>query len=183
MNPFWINFWSNLLSGLIIVSTLGIFLNWRLNILLLDRADKTESRKLKEESHQRKKKILALLDHELYLNTECITNFSNSQSKDSEILDATIRFAYGLTTENWRAFSDGGELKWINDVALLSMLATAYHHIQMVKDIAKLFLRYRWFDPPATGTPAVEHLKIQLDTRIDETKNLIEGAKKLIETT
>ena len=75
MNPFWINFWSNLLSGLIIVSTLGIFLNWRLNILLLDRADKTESRKLKEESNQRKKKILALLDHELYLNTECITNF------------------------------------------------------------------------------------------------------------
>jgi hypothetical protein len=93
----------------------------------------------------------------------------------------TINFlSLGLSNENWRAFSDGGELQWINDVELLSRLAVAYHSIQMVKLSSSAVIRYRYVEKPRTGHVVTEHLESQLATDIQAAITNIQGVIRQI---
>jgi len=38
---------------------------------------------------------------------------------------------YPIKIELWRAFSDGGEIQWIDDPDLLDALAAAYYHLSL----------------------------------------------------
>jgi hypothetical protein len=45
-----------------------------------------------------------------------------------------------LQDEAWRAFSDGGELEWISDPALLSVLSEAFALISSVKKLGEWYI-------------------------------------------
>ena len=64
-------------------------------------------------------KILNLLTGELQENKNSIGKIH---------VDAATYFE-PIKTELWRAFSDGGELQWINDPDLLNVVADAYGEI------------------------------------------------------
>ncbi len=78
----------------------------------------------KRESEQ-KEKILSLIKKELETNLNSL--------KELRTLDKYNHEGWRklrLRDEFWKAFSDGGELHWIRDIELLSIIAGAYYHIK-----------------------------------------------------
>ena len=152
MSDFWVNFWSNLLSDLIVGAGIGFFLARWLNKLQQKDTDKAEEERKAKESRMRKEKILRLLKKELETNDTYINQSIPISSRDSMKDFDTINFlSLGLSNEHWKAFSDGGELQWINDVETLSKLATAYHSIQMVKLSSSAIIRYFFVEQRTSG--------------------------------
>ena len=81
------------------------------------------------EVRARTQKILNLLKGELQENKNSI----------SKIHVEVSRYFEPIKTELWRAFSDGGELQWINDPDLIDAVADAYGEI---KHFSLLYRQY-----------------------------------------
>ena len=108
------NFLANLLATLIGIAVGLPFALW------LDRIARIRNEKdKKNEESARGKKILSLLLVEL---DDCIDSMNKFHEDMSE-------YFYPVRTESWRAFSDGGELQWINDPELVDNLSIAYSKI------------------------------------------------------
>jgi len=75
---------------------------------------------------KKKKKILNLLRMELEHNKSEIYDKRGSLGNVAPIIELSSR----LKEESWRAFSDGGELKWIKDLELLDTISRAYYTIR-----------------------------------------------------
>jgi hypothetical protein len=89
------------------------------------------------EETQRKEKILSLIKEELTFNLdELLLRRPNQQ--EQKIRTAKLP---GLKDELWNAFSDGGEIQWINDPQLLDAITKAYYYIRSV-----IFLEEKYFD-------------------------------------
>lgn len=111
---FWPDFLSNLLATLI-----GIVVGLPL-ALWLDRIARAKNEREKaHEAKQRIRKILSILLAEIEYNLEAMGRFHEDISNNF----SPVRL------ESWRAFSDGGELQWINDPELLNELSIGYSEI------------------------------------------------------
>lgn len=94
-----------------------------------------EARKHKEES-QRREKILSLIRSELAMNRDDL------EEKTKNIQTGGKREVHvnTLREEMWSAFSDGGELHYINDPELLALIAGAYYEIRTTIHLERRFM-------------------------------------------
>jgi hypothetical protein len=83
---------------------------------------------------QKQEKILVLLEKELKDNKGFLKYWNHEKSVDQIELLYTL-----LRDEAWKAFSDGGELQWIKDPALLRTLAEAFSSIGKVIEISRMY--------------------------------------------
>jgi len=95
----------------------------------------TEARKNKEES-QRREKILSLIRSELAVNR----NDLKERTKNIQTGGKREVHVNTLHDEMWEAFSDGGELHYINDPELLALIAGAYYEIQTIIHLERSFM-------------------------------------------
>jgi hypothetical protein len=98
--------------------------------------DKEESRKHEEDSLRHKGKIIGLIKEELVYNRSIL----QSQTEQMYVTELVINRA---KDETWNAFSDGGELQWINDHALLDLCSSAYHQIMVIILLQERLLIYQ----------------------------------------
>lgn len=75
-------------------------------------------------SQERKYKVLELLRNELDVNKQHLNFLIEKQSEQSK-----IRILAGMKNVLWRAFSDSGELHWIDNPALMDKISTAYYNV------------------------------------------------------
>ncbi len=125
-----LSFWQSFLSNLgatLIGAAIGVFGALWLNNHIEKQTEK-----------ERKKKILRLLKHELLMN---IGAFSDWQRSEQPLLDKCARLNVFTKSEYWKAFSDGGELKWIKDPVLLSEIAEAYNFIRMMLSLSDRYFQ------------------------------------------
>lgn len=83
---------------------------------------------------RQKKKVLELLGREIGINLREMNNRQSISSDSHRNLSA-----YKLKDELWRAFSDGGDLKWIDEVDLLEKLANVYYLTKTVNELKNVF--------------------------------------------
>lgn len=81
---------------------------------------------------ERRYKVLRLLRSELLVNYGGLAGWGRSGHKELEV----STFSEFERDDVWRAFSDGGELQWIRDPALLGKLAEAYASTRIVRSLA-----------------------------------------------
>ena len=86
-----------------------------------------------KESRNRKLKILGLVKKELEFNHGLISK--NWVGKDP--LERGSFIGGNLKDELWNAFSDGGEIEWIDNIELLDKIADAYYHIRQLSVLSQ----------------------------------------------
>jgi hypothetical protein len=109
------------LAGIAIGVPVGLFVSRR-------QAEQEEAKRLRTEADERKKrvtKIVSLLQREL---RDGLTTLKRSKSAGAV---STWTGYNPIKIELWQAFSDGGEIEWIDDPDLLDKLAAAYHHLRL----------------------------------------------------
>lgn len=113
--PFWLNALSNLVATLI-----GIIFGLPA-ALWLDRVFRKRAENAKAlETKKRARKILTILEAELYDDTEMMNQFHEDVANSY----------YPVRTESWEALSDGGDLRWIEDQEAIYHLSIAYARIR-----------------------------------------------------
>ncbi len=138
------DFYSNFLSNLL-ATVIGI--GFGLPIALwLDRIFRSRNEKEKaRESFERVKKILILLQSELKENQDSIDKFHEDVSN----------YYHPVRVESWNAFSDGGELQWLNDPELLAVLSSTYATINHYHSIYDKYVQASLF-PISIGSPELK---------------------------
>jgi hypothetical protein len=121
---FWSQFWPQLIATLIGVG-FGIPAGVWLNHLIERRTQKRKVQKIKD-----------LVVAELSTNTQYLIEWKDNKNK-GDIESGTL--ANHLHVETWRAFSEGGELEWIEDFRLRDSLSSAYHHTRIVQDYSRKY--------------------------------------------
>jgi hypothetical protein len=124
--------WAATVIGVIVGIPIALELNRRETIA--DAKRSAESRQADE--RQRRSKILSLLRTELINNKEQLVNRQVGEGRPQRQV-----LLPGLKDELWHAFSDGGELQWIQDLDLLDAIATAYYRIRTI-----IYLEERFFE-------------------------------------
>jgi len=92
----------------------------------------------KQTTKERVEKIIRLLKDELSYNE---IEFERWDGQLERVVNEIGIISSELRVELWQAYSDGGELEWIKDVVLVSMLADTYYSIRAVRTLAD-----RYFD-------------------------------------
>lgn len=106
--------------------------------------DEKEENIRRQEEFIRMVKILKLINIELEFNLLAL----KQRQPDKEDGNRKV-FANSLKEELWKAFSDGGELHYIDDPQLLDIIATAYYNIRIV-----IYLEKKYFE--ATHFPGIQ---------------------------
>ena len=130
-----INFWSDFLSNFIATllgAVIGVpFALW-VNRIQQENIEKKEEENQRILAESRKQQIVDALEVELTYNRTLFSKFVPQDVYGDDSFDMFLQTASKGRTEVWRAFSNGGELKWIDDHELLINLASAYHAIIQV---------------------------------------------------
>ncbi|MGD0337965.1 MAG: hypothetical protein ABSB78_04190 [Bacteroidota bacterium] len=137
--PFYSNFLANLFATIVGIG-IGLPIALWIDRIVRSRNEKEK----KKESAERVRKILTVLQAELKENYDSIGQFSDS-------LDNKL---YLVRVESWKAFSDGGELQWLNDPDLLGVLSSTYTTINNYQFILDKYIQVRIF-PQAVMDPAL----------------------------
>jgi hypothetical protein len=140
---FWKDFSSNALSTFV-----GILIGIPVALWVSNYQNKVEEK-------ERKKKILRLLKHELFMNLGKLSRWKKDENK---IIIASELLIF-LKTEYWNAFSDGGELQWIKDPVLLSEIAEAYNFIRMISNTANEYANFVQTQYVASTGDTSSHIK------------------------
>ncbi len=162
-------FWLNTLSNFI--ATLGGIIIGLPFALWLDRIVRVrnEAERLAE-AKKRAHKILTLLDSELQKNSQYISQFHE---------DVAHNF-FPVRMELWNAFSDGGEIQWIDDPDLLSQLSDSYAQIGRFNQIFQEYAHACLY-PGMVGGPdlkpkifsSVIRVKTETSEQINSTRSFI----------
>jgi hypothetical protein len=164
------DFISNLAAtvvGLLVGIPVALELNRRQQASQEVRADEANAKEIAV----RKKRILQLLRNELDIDRQLILHRKGTGSGGQRGVSLP-----GLKDEVWNAFSDGGELQWLQSPDLLDSIATAYHSIRSI-----IYLEQRYFE--ATHFPGVQvkQAKYPKDYILEYLDSLDPGTVKTIE--
>lgn len=154
MDFFNLSFWQGFVGNLC-ATVIGVFLG----ILVALRVDSLiEARTSKE----RVKKILTLLKDELEYNE---IELSRLDGNLPQVVHEAGSISSLLRVELWKAYSDGGELQWIKDVELVSMLADSYYAIRAVMILTDKAYQFVQHGQPGNPLPQVveENLMIAIE--------------------
>jgi hypothetical protein len=88
------------------------------------------------EQRARKSKILTLLEEELLGNMDVLAEWKQNP-KDH--LVQSLNLWVSIKVKHWNAFSDGGELQWIQNPRLLSEIADAYNRLIVLKELCNQY--------------------------------------------
>ena len=173
-----VDFWQNAVSNFI-ATFLGLLLGipvvlW-MNNLQQRIIDDNEKLKSNEEARQRRKIILTALRKELNGAYDLLKDYPG-YTITNESFDWLYFIALAPCLEVWRSFSDGGELKWIDDVDLLTNLAWAYYAIEQVKESGQLFIDAAYIHPRRGGKVIIKHLHEHFERNISEAVTFIKVA-------
>ncbi len=169
MNIFDFPFWKDFLSN-----ALATFLGALVGIPIALWISRYQA---KIEEKERKLKILRLLKHELLMNFGKLTRWDTSVNP----ISITSELCIFLKTEYWKAFSDGGELQWIKDPELLSMIAEAYNFIRMIVELSNRYLDIEQARNTALNENALSHIWGLLKDGVEHAKSEITSALQQIE--
>ncbi len=125
----------NLFATLIGV-IVGIPIALYINRAQLETEEAASHAKQATEHKKRKETILSLLRAELQQNLQDL----HERRKEIQAGGKREVFVDPLRAEVWLALSDGGEIKWIDDLELLAHLAAAYHQIKNTIFLERKFL-------------------------------------------
>jgi hypothetical protein len=155
------DFFSNLLATIV-----GIIFGLPFALWLDRKARSRSERERKKEAHERILKILTVLKTELQ---------KTDRAMETVNIDLVNNY-FPVTVESWNAFSDGGELNWLNDPGLLGELSSTYASIKEYDFLFRQYSRATFF-PSSVGSP-------ELKNRIfDSLLRQREQARKLIKST
>jgi uncharacterized membrane protein YccC len=110
--------------GNLLATIFGIVLGVPAAISIERWRDSIEQSQAKRDAEARKNKVLRILLDELSNNKRVL-------SKRLEITEKEYPHPE-LKSIAWQAFSNSGEIKWIDDPVLLSHIANAYHSVQLL---------------------------------------------------
>jgi hypothetical protein len=175
---FWQSFISNALATLI-GAGLGVYGALWLNNHLE-----------KSNRNERKKKILGVLLAEINENIVALEIWEVREinfNKLSSIREPVISLYTSLSTVSWDAFSNGGELEWIDDPLTLNIFAANYNHINSIQYLADICINFAYsnsqiFDLEPlifAGKRLGEKIHTTLITLTDTQKYLEDVLKKL----
>ncbi len=163
MNFFEISFWQGF-AGNLFATLIGVIVGIPIAFWINNQVEtKTEQEK--------KAKILKLLSVELSSNRSLLIEWEEDRNSSSP------KKMYGalLSDEVWNAFSDGGELQWIKNTELLSLLATSYGEIKRIKYLYESYLHWKALAGGPQGTIIQD-----LWSTISKTQALIERTNAMI---
>ncbi|MBE0573435.1 hypothetical protein IH575_00830 [Candidatus Dojkabacteria bacterium] len=122
--------------------------------------------------NKKKKQILELLSPEIENNRTTISKWKNQGENDWTLTTIGLK----LRDEVWNAFSDGGELAWIKDSALLANLAEVYGKIIRIK-----YLSDKYVDFNSRDTATNQIIKGELLYTLQEVQGDIDSVTRLID--
>lgn len=118
------DFWNNLVATVI-----GIAIGVPVGLLVNRTQVRQEEERLEmgrnKEKAKRLTKIVGLLHNELSVGLASLNSIKSSCNVKNWTGHRPIKM------ELWQAFSDGGEIEWIDDPDLVDMIAAAYYHLAM----------------------------------------------------
>ena len=89
------------------------------------------------EQRARKSKILLLLEEELQENINLLKKW---EEWPDDFMERSLNLLAHIKVKLWNAFSDGGELEWIQNPRLLGQIADAYNDLKMVKELCEKYI-------------------------------------------
>jgi hypothetical protein len=113
----------------------------------------------KQENDQRKKKILMLVKRELSYNLRLLSDRQPTANNSFERVIPAMR----LKDEVWNAFSDGGELQWLQSPKLVETIATTYYCVRAVMYLEDLFQGKMLFTAKLSQVRALSELRRELE--------------------
>jgi hypothetical protein len=173
---FWQSFVSNLLATLIgagVGAGLGFYGALRLNKHL-------ENVRRKET----KSKILEVLLSEIKenLNTLDIWKNTGKNFQDPRTLrDPLIVLYTNLYTDSWDAFSNGGELEWIDDPTTLDILGSSYHRVRDIKYLSDNCINFVFSENRIFDLGPLEIVGEKLNRKINAAILTLGDTKELLE--
>jgi hypothetical protein len=142
-DPFWLDCLSNLIATIA-----GIAIGLPI-AMWLDRVSRRKSDREKEvETRRQLQKLLSILLGEVNENLKAMEGVN---------CDVANNF-HPVQMESWRAFSDGGELKWISDPALIHELSLAYGHLSHYSRVLDKYFDEYFLLSRSGNTRLADHL-------------------------
>ncbi len=122
--------WFATMVGLIAGVPIGLWINKRQQEI--QEAEKiTLEIKIK---YEHKRNVLSLLKEELLLNQEYLIDLIREQEGKPK-----ITILAGMKNVLWLAFSDSGELQWIDNPSLINVISNAYYHINALIEFERRY--------------------------------------------
>jgi hypothetical protein len=122
--------------------------------------EQAEVKSREQEKQQRQRKILSLIVSELEVNQKILNKRVEVMRQRRGIINVP-----GVKNDLWAAFSDGGEIEWLDDIELLAVLSEAYYHIRWITNLEMLHFDPHFFDQIVrSGQQGVEHTIRGIDT-------------------
>lgn len=137
----------------------GIPVALALNRLWQHNQERVEKEKADRERDLRESFVLHAIRDELQMNRDIIYQMLDDQAKRP-----TIVATKGMKDVNWKALSDSGELKWIDDLTILLSISEAYFHIGVLIYLERQYLDLSSYTRPvdqgARGNIAVQRVHV-----------------------
>ena len=165
---FWAQFWPQLLAT-VVGLVLGVPIAFGIS--------RHQERKKTEE---RKKKIIQAIHQELEINRENLSYWLQDIERKYPNQDI---LTYQLRDQTWKAFSEGGEIEWIKDPALLNLLADSYYRVSFVNYVSDRYFQLKmvsFSSDEVSGWTVKQYFDKLMDTTIsarDEFQRVMESLK------
>lgn len=151
---FWSQFWPQFVATIFGVG-LGVY-----SAIWVNRKQEAKQEAKEYMEWERKSnKIIFSLQKELNDNFNAFEGWDESDYERS-----TLKAR--LKTETWKAFSEGGELKWIEDPDLLYFLSEAYASINAVKEVSEKYFQLFIVMRPIPGLPLLKKVEKDLKDKV-----------------
>ena len=160
--------------GNLLATIFGIVLGVPAAISIDRWRDRIEQSQEKRDAETRKNKVLQILLDELHHNKKVLSK--RLEIEETKYPHPELKFTA------WQAFSNGGEIKWIDDPVLLTHIANAYHFIQLLNGDEEIWYRAEierdprqsWLSPGDVIRKHIVAIYPQADKVLSQTIEVIE---------
>jgi len=160
--------------GNLLATLVGVVLAVPVAISIDRIRQKKETEAEQKAAELKRSQVLTLLLHELQINQLLIEKRLGLE--DNKYPHPEFR------SIAWDAFSSGGELKWIDDVTLLSIIANAYHTIrQIISDEESWYHAELERDPRTMGSTKGDRIRSHIVPIYPQAKEVIEQSIRAVE--
>ncbi len=132
------------------------------------------------EQRSRKAKILTLLEEELLENIALLKTWEGWSGDRMERILNLLAF---IKVKHWNAFSDGGELGWIQNPRLLGQIADAYNDLKMLRELCDKYFVLIPLDTFPESQGALEKISTLVERGIQNAIRDCEGTVNIINQT
>ena len=182
---FWEQFWPQISAtavGVLIGFPITIFATFLgaglalVGALWINRKQENkQQQKEKQEEKRRKDKILVSLKDELEDNLKGLKGWDESDYEKGTL-------SARLKTESWKAFSEGGELQWVEDPNILFFLSEAYAAIKAVQNISEKYFQLKIIQSRYVHTWQLDKVDKDINKKVSYARQVINGVLGYLET-